>query len=576
MTSENQIRLLILDMTAIGSKTATGQVKLNLLRAWPSESILQIASPSRETLSLVQHTMDGGFTETTESEPFILEAINAFAPDIILYRPLANTPVLHEFAMSVIGAHDGPLAVWIMDDWLSRLQAEDKDSFDILDQDLRSLLERSDVRLSISQAMSNAFATRYGFSFQPFANGVDPAFWRQPKLHKDGPVVVRYAGSLALDMNASSVKNVAQSIQELAEDGHDICFGINTPPWSEKKAVAGFDAFGATKIDFKIRGFRDYVKWLCAADILLVASNFDQASLQYIRYSMANKMPECFASGAAILVHGPRGIATIDYIAETGVAKVVDTPCVGRLKSALVDLSKASARQELANAARQRAFENHSLLPLAQGLKTLLENTCRQAPQPEFNFYIFPDCAQASEKMKTPENAREALKQNVLGGLIYDDPVAVMAAALQRGRQPQEALILWEKQAKTYLAFYNEVPEKIHVFERSKPENAQVFFQNLSIPNELAVSLSSVDPYLYKRCSSEFEKNVMARDLLAKLRSAQETSLKKIIDAKVETRRAAKLLRVRLDNIYKSKSWRITKPFRKIRRIIFQRGKQRK
>src|SRR3546814_10393869 len=67
----------------------------------------------------------------------------------------------------------------------------------------------------------------------------------------------------------------------------------------------------------------EYKRTLAKSDALLIAYNFDPTSTGYIGYSLANKMPECLASGAPLLAYGPRGVATIDYLEAAGIAEVV-------------------------------------------------------------------------------------------------------------------------------------------------------------------------------------------------------------------------------------------------------------
>src|SRR3546814_18344607 len=63
------------------------------------------------------------------------------------------------------------------------------------------------------------------------------------------------------------------------------------------------------------------LRTLAKSDELLIAYNFDPASTGYIGYSLANKMPECLASGAPLLAYGPRGVAPIAYLEAAGIAE---------------------------------------------------------------------------------------------------------------------------------------------------------------------------------------------------------------------------------------------------------------
>src|SRR3546814_15682004 len=83
---------------------------------------------------------------------------------------------------------------------------------------------------------------------------------------------------------------------------------------------------------------------LAKSESLLIAYNFDPASTGYIGYSLANKMPECLASGAPLLAYGPRGVATIDYLEAAGIAEVVTENGAGGLADAIERLVLEPAR----------------------------------------------------------------------------------------------------------------------------------------------------------------------------------------------------------------------------------------
>jgi len=365
-------RLLVIDMTAMGGGTATGEVKAGLLAGWPEDRLLQVAADVSDRLLLVRPA-DDAYTTTEAGEVEIRATVAAFQPELILYRPVPQKLYLHKLALSLLETYgDVPLVTWIMDDWPARLQMKDQNRFAQLDGDLRNLLGRSVVRLSICEAMSKAFSERYGHSFVAYANGIDPDLWREAKEHKKGPVVLRYAGGLAPDMNVQSVLRVAHAVEKLAAEGHAIRFEISTRPLWEERSGELFKELKATSLDTTNRSMKDYIRLLQGADLLLIAYNYDTESLRYVRYSMANKLPECLASGAVVLAHGPRKAATIDYLGGTEAAVVVTEVNSQALKGTLLDLIKSPKRRNmLATKARQLAFSAHDIRKLRAGMLNL-------------------------------------------------------------------------------------------------------------------------------------------------------------------------------------------------------------
>ena len=106
-------RLLMFDMTATGDGTATGEVKANLFGSWPDDRILQVARRGNG-LVLVRPGGKGKWLQNAVSEAEALAAIQSFAPEALLYRPVPNVPHLHAFAMETIRNSDLPLATWMI------------------------------------------------------------------------------------------------------------------------------------------------------------------------------------------------------------------------------------------------------------------------------------------------------------------------------------------------------------------------------------------------------------------------------------------------------------------------------
>jgi FkbM family methyltransferase len=351
-------RLLLIDHTQIGNATATGEVKSAILGNWPPEAVMQLYDGGQGRLRLA-----GGPVEV-ESQGSLAEQITAFDPDLILYRPVPRTEALHDFAMELIVQTNLPLAVWIVDDWPVTYALTDPDAAARLDADFRWLLARADARFSISPAMSAAFYERYGQPFVPIANGVDPADWPPVRKRPAARIKVRYAGSLAENMTLASVGLVARAIERLGESGLDISFEIKTHPHWHKADADWLVGLQHTRVATSDLSMADYRRWLSDADILLIAYNFDAPSRDYIRYSLANKLPECMASGAMVLAVGPDDIGTIATLAALDVGERVTHPdeaLIGRTLRRLA--ASPDVRFELARRAQDLAF---SLFGVAQ------------------------------------------------------------------------------------------------------------------------------------------------------------------------------------------------------------------
>lgn len=356
------VRALVLDMTAAGNGTATGEIKSTLLSDGPVE-MLQVCVYGGGLA--LKSGLDGAIEKS--SEEAVQRVIRMFNPEVILYRPVPDSQPLHDFAMRYIRSSKLPLVTWIMDDWPNDLRSRDPQAADALERDWRWLLERSSERLSISEDMSRSFAERYGGQFEAIANGVDPVDW------KARPLLIRYGGGLAENMGLASVLRLAQAVETLHKEGYDARLEILTKPYWHSRAGGAFSAFSRTTFLTHVLSDTEYRRWLAGADVLSICYNFDEASLGYVRYSMANKLPECLASGAVLLAHGHPEIATIRRLADLDCAVLVTEPDADAIAAQLRKLANEPEwAAAVASRARRIAFDqfnvSHSRRKLAAAL----------------------------------------------------------------------------------------------------------------------------------------------------------------------------------------------------------------
>ncbi|SER03517.1 hypothetical protein [Thalassovita taeanensis] len=420
-------RLLVFDMTAIGNGTATGEIKANFLAKWPDEALLQFVTDGPDGLASIQRR-DGRYVRTRVDTAKALEMIDAFKPEAILYRPTPKTAPLHRLAMAEIDRLGVPVINWIMDDWPARMEIEASADWDAMRPDLLNLIARSSANLSICEKMSAAFAERYACAFRPLANGIDPADWPLLRRPERRTFVIRYAGGIAPDMNRASLLRVAEAVDILAKSGLDIRFEISTQSWWKKECDPLFASFPSTTLELADKTIPEYRRWISEADLLLIAYNFDETSLRYVQYSMANKMPECLASGAAVLAHGPMGTATIEYLSGDGIAKVVAESDVVALSAAIKELYETpETRLGIAAAGRARAVERHNIHKLREVFADIISQAVKSASTsslaaPALRSFVPTDA--------TGVDQASALREDIV----------ILSAEILLGRRPLTAL----------------------------------------------------------------------------------------------------------------------------------------
>ena len=377
-------RVLILDMTCLGSSSATGQIKKTLFTGWPEGRLAQVFAAGHGRFGLYR----GGAVPAVLGDPSDpAEAIDwcrSFDPDVVYFRPHDHPRYFHELALRAIDALGVPLFTHLMDDWPARAGASGLFGSDRLTRRLPRLLERSAVRLSICEAMSSAFEARYGLRFQAIANGVEPAVWqaldgeRATRRAATEPLLIRYVGGLADDMGLRSLLDVAEVVDKLRKE-IGVRLEIHTTRTWKAKADAVFGRSRGVSVHEAGISEEGYRRLLIGCHLLLIAYNFDARSIAYVRYSMANKMPECLASGVPVMAYGPMAIATVAYLAEHRVAEVVTTRDPALLESALRRFTgDPDYGRTLGARGRAFAFERHPVKAVRERLHASLSEAASQ------------------------------------------------------------------------------------------------------------------------------------------------------------------------------------------------------
>jgi tetratricopeptide (TPR) repeat protein len=369
LARKNQLypRLLVIDWTKTGDISATGQIKEKLLAEYPTDNWLQLYVSKNKEFKLFSKGKESLEKLTFLDRDSLVRECKNFNPSVIYYRPVADNLEFHNLACEIISCLRVPLVTHVMDDWIDRPSQKNSKLYLELKKSFCNLLNNSATRLSIGERMSEAFEDRYGLDFIPIANCIDVNDWLnyennvKTELDKGDKktFTVRYIGGLADDMNFDSISDLVEAIEKLAYE-LSVKLEIYTMKHWQEKAIEAFSKFTATTIYEANLSQEDYYQLLKSADALIVAYNFDANSITYTRYSIANKLPECLASGVPTLVYGPLEVATVEYAAQTNCVQLVNERNQTQLIEVLRQLiNNYDLCKELGQRARQFAFEHH-------------------------------------------------------------------------------------------------------------------------------------------------------------------------------------------------------------------------
>jgi glycosyltransferase involved in cell wall biosynthesis len=292
-----------------------------------------------------------GISKITLSEK-LCKWIDEYNPDVIYAQAgVRETLVFCLLAESYIKK---PMIFHVMDDWPSTISQKGpfkKYWNKKIDEELRAVLDRSEVLLSISDAMAKEYKKRYGKVFKTFHNPIEIDFWKshQRKNYELAKTpTILYAGRIGTGIQAT-LESMAQAIdivnKDLDNPVHFILQTNDKPAWVDKYSCVRHKA---------LVPYADLPKVFAEADFLFLPYDFSDESIRYIKYSMPTKAPEYMVSGTPIIMFAPAETALVIEAIEGNWAKVVTENSIPKLAAAIKQLvlSETERKQIALNAVR--------------------------------------------------------------------------------------------------------------------------------------------------------------------------------------------------------------------------------
>lgn len=306
--------------------------------------------------------------------------LSDYKPDI-LYLQVSTRETI-QFAKEICDLLKVPSVIHMMDDWPVTISSKGllwKYWRKRIDMEFRQLLDKVELHLAISNAMSSEYRIRYGKDFKSFHNPIEIEAW-QPFTKSDfhiNPLQVRilYSGRIGTGIYDSIIE-VAETIDIINSDSIGIKLYIQSPV----KDVGILKRLQKNKC-VVINPIIEYSQLpivLSKADILLLANDFNKTGVDFLKYSMPTKISEYMISGTPILVYSPAETAISKYVDENSCGCCVTTQSKEKLSSAIeLLISNIDYRENISKNAVRLAKESFNADKVRCQFQQLLTRLCQ-------------------------------------------------------------------------------------------------------------------------------------------------------------------------------------------------------
>lgn len=305
-----------------------------------------------------------GLPESAHLSRELEDWIETFKPDVV-YSILGSNSMMI-LVDAIIKRFQIPLVIHLMDDWpstiyrgglLSPIQRRKMNVY------LKHLLKIAKARMAICDDMRRAYEARYRLPFLAFHNAIDidsVGISNDVDVTIKNGVRVLYIGSIFYNAQLQSLADCCRAVVNLRRRGVNIRLDIYSPGFLAEQYRNKLVIDNAITLSDTVTDDGNFFRELRGSDILLMPVNFDQDTINYIKYSMPTKIPAYLVSGTPILVYGPASIAQVRYALDEGWGHVVSRRGVQNVEQAFEELiDNHESRKRISRQAMKIARERH-------------------------------------------------------------------------------------------------------------------------------------------------------------------------------------------------------------------------
>ena len=252
--------------------------------------------------------------------------LSEYNPEILYLQVSTREGIL--FASQLIDYLKIPSAIHMMDDWPSTISDHGplrKYWKAKIDREFRQLLNKVDIHLSISDAMSDEYNKRYHKQFQAFHNPVEIESYSIPGKKENHPNRFRilYLGRIGT-ANKASIVLFAKAISHLKIDNQRIELDIyskdaDIPDLKLVNELENVKVMPPVPYEAVPGMLKEY-------DLLFLPLDFTENGLKFARFSIPTKATEYMLSGIPVFVLAPEETAVYRFFKNNSCGFCISSP----------------------------------------------------------------------------------------------------------------------------------------------------------------------------------------------------------------------------------------------------------
>lgn len=267
--------------------------------------------------------------------PRLKEWFSEYQPEVLYMQVSTREGIA--FADLLVDYLKIPSAIHMMDDWPSTISENGlfKNFWkDRIDREFRQLLDKIDLHLSISDAMSEEYLKRYQKKFTAFHNPVEISGYTMKSKRgiRKNAFQVLYVGRIGT-ANKDSIVFFATIMSQLSSEKHRIEMDIYTKD-IDLPSLKMLSNYKNVTIHPPVP--HDLIpELLMEYDLLLLPLNFTESGLRFAKFSIPTKASEYMLSGTPILVFAPAETAISSFFAQNNCGYCVTDQIRAEIEKAL-------------------------------------------------------------------------------------------------------------------------------------------------------------------------------------------------------------------------------------------------